>query len=58
LVEVVKCEWEWERDAKADLRLNRVLGGHEQTARREQREKRSHAWNLSAASKFASDFCR
>jgi hypothetical protein len=57
LVEVVKREREWERDAKADLRLSRVLGCNEQTARREQSEKRLHAWNLSAISDFASEFC-
>jgi hypothetical protein len=58
LVEVVKQKRERERDAKADLRLSRVLGRDEQTACREQNEKRLHAWNLSVGRNFASDFCR
>ena len=57
LVEVVKREREWERDAKADLRLSRVLGCNEQTARREQSEKGLLAWNLSAINEFASEIC-
>ena len=50
LVEVVKCERERERDAKADLGLSRGLGCNEQAACCEQKEKRFHALNVMPAS--------
>jgi hypothetical protein len=52
LVEVVKREWERQRDAKANLRLSRVLGCNEQTACSEQNEKRFHGGNLIAANEL------